>query len=58
MVLQQDCADFGLAPPELSNIGEVEDDLNKQQAGKNYPPCDESGFGSTAFRSGSSHMFL
>ena len=32
MVLQQDCADFGLAPPELSNIGEVEDDLNKQQA--------------------------
>ena len=31
-MLQQDCADFGLAPPELQ-IAEVEDDLNKQQAG-------------------------
>jgi len=32
VVLQGDCADFGLAPPELQ-IAEVEDDLNKQQAG-------------------------
>eukprot|EP00438_Fugacium_kawagutii_P026834 Skav224731 [mRNA] locus=scaffold699:573890:588190:- [translate_table: standard] len=28
----RDCADFGLAPPELYQIAEVEDDLNKQQA--------------------------
>ena len=38
VVLQQDCADFGLAPPELQ-IAEVEDDLNKQQAGKGSSKC-------------------
>jgi len=30
--LQADCGDFGLPPPELSNVAELEDDLNKQQA--------------------------
>ncbi|CAE7570289.1 DYH1B [Symbiodinium sp. CCMP2456] len=31
-VLQGDCADFGLPAPELQNITDVEEDLNRQQA--------------------------
>ena len=33
LTLQGDCADFGLPAPELAHIAEVEEDLNKQQAG-------------------------